>query len=95
MDNVSHPSHYNFIAFEVIDVIVESLGLEGARLYCQGNIIKYQTRYRFKNGDEDLCKRHWYSTMDRLLSECKNIDEYYALKKFVFVDNDVKTKKRG
>lgn len=80
-DRVNHPSHYEMVGpFESFDIIVESLGIEGARYFCQGNILKYQTRYKAKNGEEDLKKRHWYSKMDQLLSECETIKEYYEKK---------------
>lgn len=80
-DTVNHPKHYMMTGgFESIDVIVESLGIEGARYFCQGNILKYQIRYRYKNKEEDLRKRHWYSQMDQLLSECESIKDYYYLK---------------
>ncbi len=35
--------------------------------YAQGNIIKYCTRYKFKNGLEDLKKARWY--LDQLIKE--------------------------
>lgn len=80
-DNVKHPKHYMMTGgFETFDILVESLGIEGARYFCQGNILKYQIRYRHKNGEEDLEKRHWYSKMDQLLSQCESIDDYYAIK---------------
>lgn len=84
-DPVNHPNHYEMVGpFESFDIIVESLGIEGARYFCQGNIIKYQTRYREKNGEEDLKKRHWYDRMDQMLAKCKNIEDYYKLKESDF-----------
>lgn len=84
-DPVNHPNHYEMVGpFESFDVIVESLGVEWARHFCQGNIIKYQTRYRNKNGEEDLKKRHWYSRMDQMLAKCKTIEDYYKLKESEF-----------
>lgn len=84
-DPVNHPNHYEMAGpFESFDIIVESLGIEGARYFCQGNIIKYQTRYREKNGEEDLKKRHWYSRMDQMLAKCKTIEDYYKLKESDF-----------
>lgn len=84
-DPVNHPNHYEMVGpFESFDVIVESLGIDGARQFCQGNIIKYQTRYREKNGEEDLKKRHWYSRMDQMLAKCKTIEDYYKLKESDF-----------
>ena len=84
-DPVNHPNHYEMVGpFESFDIIVESLGIYGARQFCQGNIIKYQTRYKEKNGEEDLKKRHWYSRMDQMLAKCKTIEDYYKLKESDF-----------
>lgn len=84
-DPVNHPNHYEMVGpFESFDIIVESLGIEGARYFCQGNVIKYQTRYKEKNGEEDLRKRHWYSRMDQMLTKCKTIEDYYKLKESDF-----------
>ena len=84
-DPVNHPNHYEMVGpFESFDIIVESLGIDGARQFCQGNIIKYQTRYREKNGEEDLKKRHWYSRMDQMLAKCETIEDYYKLKESDF-----------
>lgn len=84
-DPVNHPNHYEMVGpFESFDIIVESLGIDGARQFCQGNIIKYQTRYKKKNGEEDLKKRHWYSRMDQMLAKCKTIKDYYKLKESDF-----------
>lgn len=84
-DPVNHPNHYEMVGpFESFDIIIESLGIDGARQFCQGNIIKYQTRYRAKNGEEDLKKRHWYSRMDQMLAKCKTIEDYYKLKESDF-----------
>lgn len=84
-DPVNHPNHYEMVGpFESFDIIVESLGVYGARQFCQGNIIKYQTRYKEKNGEEDLKKRHWYSRMDQMLAKCKTIEDYYKLKESDF-----------
>lgn len=84
-DPVNHPNHYEMVGpFESFDIIVESLGIYGARQFCQGNIIKYQTRYRVKNGEEDLKKRHWYSRMDQMLAKCETIKDYYKLKESDF-----------
>ena len=33
--------------------------------YLEGNLVKYVTRYKFKNGLEDLLKARWY--LDRLI----------------------------
>ena len=59
-DPVNSPIHYTQGDMEVITAI-EGLGLD----YHQGNVLKYISRYRFKNGMEDLQKAKWY--VDRLI----------------------------
>ena len=59
-DPVNSPKHYTQGDMEVITAI-EGLGLD----YHQGNVLKYISRYRFKNGMEDLQKAKWY--VDRLI----------------------------
>lgn len=55
-DAVSHPSHYTFGRFEVIDVIEDwKLG------YHRGNAIKYIARAGKKDNEiQDLKKAIWY-----------------------------------
>lgn len=60
MDSVNHPAHYTSGTIECIDAIKASLGDQGFRDYCQGNITKYVWRYKIKNGVEDLKKAAWY-----------------------------------
>jgi hypothetical protein len=59
-DPVNSPTHYTQGEMEVITAI-EGLGLD----YHQGNVVKYVSRYRYKNGIEDLRKAKWY--IDRLI----------------------------
>lgn len=59
-DPVNSPKHYTQGDMEVITAI-EGLGLD----YHQGNVLKYISRYRYKNGMEDLQKAKWY--IDRLI----------------------------
>jgi hypothetical protein len=59
-DPVNSPKHYTQGHMEVITAI-EGLGLG----YHQGNVLKYVSRYKYKNGIEDLRKAKWY--IDRLL----------------------------
>jgi hypothetical protein len=49
------PSHYKQGDIEVIDFI-----LDQKFNYLEGNIIKYVSRYKTKNGLEDLKKAEWY-----------------------------------
>mgnify|MGYP000849780291 CR=1 FL=1 len=57
-----NPSHYRQGNIEVIDFI-----LDQKFNYLEGNIIKYVSRYKFKNGIEDLNKAKWY--LDLLTEE--------------------------
>ena len=52
-DNIS-PNYYKE-GIQVTDFIL-SYNME----WCEGNIIKYVTRYKAKNGLEDLKKAKWY-----------------------------------
>ena len=48
-------THYNNLAIEPIDFITaNNLG------FCEGNVIKYISRWKAKNGIEDLEKARWY-----------------------------------
>mgnify|MGYP001596903591 CR=1 FL=1 len=53
-DNIN-PSHYKQGNIEVIDFI-----LDQKANYLEGNVIKYISRYKTKNGLEDLKKAKWY-----------------------------------
>ena len=53
-DNIN-PKHYKQGKIEVIDFI-----LDQKMNYLEGNIIKYISRYKLKNGIEDLKKSQWY-----------------------------------
>lgn len=57
---VNHPNHYNNGDIEVIDYIKDKLGIEGYEAFCIGNVIKYVSRYKHKNGKEDLEKALTY-----------------------------------
>lgn len=60
-DMVNHPTHYTQGKYETIDVIMDvTQHLNGREGYLVGNIIKYLSRYYFKNGAEDLKKAQWY-----------------------------------
>ena len=65
---VNHPSHYQSDkGLEVIDVIdAFTQDLNGIEAFCVGNVIKYITRYKKKNGLEDVRKAAWY--LNKLLA---------------------------
>lgn len=71
-DVVNSPSHYNEGNIECIDYIEQQLG-EGLIDYCQGNVIKYLHRWKYKNGLEDLRKAAWY--LERMITKVEEVGE--------------------
>lgn len=59
-DKVNHPSHYTFGEIEVIDYIRDKMTPDEFQGYCMGNILKYVSRHKHKNGVEDLKKAQVY-----------------------------------
>lgn len=59
-DNINSPNHYTNGEIEVIDYIKDKLTKEQFEGYCIGNVLKYISRYRLKNGTEDLEKAAVY-----------------------------------
>lgn len=45
-DKVHHPSHYTTGTIEVIDYIRDKLSPRDFTSYCQGNVMKYVSRWR-------------------------------------------------
>ena len=71
----THPAHYARCKIEPLEYIIKNnLG------FCEGNIIKYVTRWKNKNGVEDLQKAKYY--LERLISDvCSvNAGSDYTLK---------------
>ena len=65
MDKVNHPTHYTSTKIETIDIIQDKLTAEAFEGFCIGNVLKYLTRHRQKNGLEDLQKARWY--LDKII----------------------------
>lgn len=61
-DNVNRPEHYQTKnGLETIDAIEAfTEDLTGIEAVCTGNVIKYISRWKKKNGIEDLKKAEWY-----------------------------------
>ncbi len=59
-DKVNHPNHYTFGSIEVIDYIRDKMTPDEFQGYCMGNILKYVSRHKHKNGVEDLKKAQVY-----------------------------------
>lgn len=68
VDNVNHPAHYiSKNGIETIDVIQAfTEDLSGIEATDTGNIVKYISRWKKKNGLEDLKKAKWY--LDHLIA---------------------------
>lgn len=68
------PSHYKlWDGVEVIDVMKATLSVEGYRGYLEGNVLKYTTRWRKKDGIQDLKKAMYY--LKELINEMeKDVD---------------------
>lgn len=66
--------HYQ-MSIQPIDYILENkLG------FCEGNVIKYISRHREKNGKEDLLKAKHY--IDFLIDEYERMEAKWKLKKY-------------
>lgn len=64
-DNVNNPSHYTQGSIAPIDYIIAN-NLN----FLEGNVVKYVTRYKHKNGLEDLKKAEFY--LKKLISELES-----------------------
>ena len=69
VDTVNNPPHYNNGGMECIDYIQQQLGADFSS-YCQGNVIKYLHRWRYKNGVEDWKTAEWY--LKEMIRELEN-----------------------
>ena len=74
-DAINYPAHYTQGkgGIEPLDYIVAN-NLN----FLEGNIIKYVTRYQYKNGTEDLEKAKFY--INKLIEDYKDIEELVGLK---------------
>lgn len=59
-DMVNSPNHYRVGGIETLDFIEAKLSPEEFNGYCLGNVLKYVSRYKQKNGLEDLKKAQFY-----------------------------------
>jgi hypothetical protein len=55
--SVIEPAHYTELKISPLEYITEN---EGEFTWCIANVIKYVSRYKRKNGLEDLLKAKWY-----------------------------------
>lgn len=69
IDNIN-PKHYTNLEIEPIDFITKN-----NLSYCIGNVVKYVSRYKNKNGIEDLRKAIWYIEKQIEIEENKCSEE--------------------
>ena len=72
-DQINSPEHYNNNSMETIDLIRNSMELKEFKGYLKGNIIKYVSRYQYKEKEnplKDLLKAQWY--LNKLIEDMKN-----------------------
>ena len=82
-NNPVEPNHYTEMKLSPADYIMAN---EGDFTWCISNVIKYVSRYKRKNGIEDLLKSHWYLTKQieveyNKLSIEKRVDYEKAMQK--------------
>lgn len=70
---INHPAHYNAGEIECIDAIESAVaGLNGIEAFCIASAIKYLWRWKYKGGEQDLCKAKWY--IDYLIKNPDNTE---------------------
>ena len=72
MSNAIEPRHYTDLKISPLDYIVAN---ENEFEWCIANVIKYVSRYKRKNGLEDLKKAQWYLNYQIKLEEEKLSNE--------------------
>ena len=77
MDKI-HTNYYKNKPIETIDVIRNELTSDEFRGYLKGQVWKYLSRHRGKNGFEDLQKAKWY--MDYLIKFEQEMGEGLLIK---------------
>lgn len=72
---VNHPQHYmSETGLEAIDVIEAfTFDLTGVEAFDTGNIFKYMSRWKKKNGLQDLKKAQWY--LNHLIAHVEKLEE--------------------
>tara|TARA_R110000772_G_scaffold115365_1_gene220210 strand:- start:224 stop:442 length:219 start_codon:yes stop_codon:yes gene_type:complete len=69
-NNPVEPNHYTEMKLSPVDYIMAN---EGDFTWCISNVIKYVSRYKRKNGIEDLRKAKWY--LERQIAELDKQEE--------------------
>ena len=68
--NPVEPSHYVDMKLSPLDYIMAN---EGDFTWCIANVIKYVSRYKRKNGLEDLKKAQWY--LERQIQQLEKLTD--------------------
>lgn len=58
--SATEPSHYKELAIDPLEYMSVNFTNEAYMGFLEGNILKYVTRYKMKNGVEDLKKARYY-----------------------------------
>lgn len=66
-DLINHPAHYKAGGIETIEYMKAKMTSEQFEGYLLGNVIKYLSRYQYKDGLSDLKKAEWY--LKRMIKE--------------------------
>lgn len=73
MNNAIEPKHYTDLKISPLEYIMAN---EDEFNWCIANVIKYVSRYKRKNGLEDLKKAQWYLNYQiKLMEDIKVINE--------------------
>lgn len=73
MNNAIEPKHYTDLKISPLEYIMAN---EDEFNWCIANVIKYVSRYKRKNGLEDLKKAQWYLNHQiKLMEDIKVINE--------------------
>lgn len=74
-DMVNHPPHYQSeTGLETIDIIAAvTFDLKGIEAVDTGNVVKYISRWKKKNGLQDLEKAKWY--LEHLINHIKKLED--------------------
>lgn len=79
-DNVNHPKHYDGnCSIECIDNMRLIFGNQRVTDFCIVNAYKYLSRYKYKNGNEDLKKAKWYLDEAEVLKLTMETDFDYGI----------------
>jgi predicted RNase H-like nuclease (RuvC/YqgF family) len=83
-DTPVKPSHYKTGGMEPYEYMQMKMTKEQLEGFYLGNVIKYVSRYQYKNGLEDMKKAEWYRRSllsrwrERMMQECEHGNTYHC-----------------